>query len=213
MNQFIAAVLGVGLLMTMPALGQVDASRRNVGGRGTASITAPRTKLETMEARKGAIIVRAYTEIANVQGEDGSSMRIATVELTDLSKGGREQGLMLEVTPIRDQGESGPPVLAYIDADEVGALADALEAMSRLDRATTRLEEFQALYRTRGDLEVRNFNSNGARMASIAAVHVTPLTGDVTWAVAYLPMNRLAEVRTQIIAAGDLLAKMKDENK
>jgi hypothetical protein len=49
-------------------------------------------------------------------------------------------------------------------------------------------------------------------MASIACAHVAPLTGDVTWAAAFFQMTRLAEVRTQIIAAGDALGKLRDEN-
>lgn len=209
-----AGVLGLWVVLTaLPAVGQVDSARRVAGGRGPGNMPAPRTKLETMENRRGAVIVRAHTEIANVQGEDGSFLRIAAVELTDLAKETREYGVMVAVHAARDLDGESNVVLAYIDADEIGALADALEALAKLDRATTRMGEFEALYRTKGDFEVRNFNSNGARMASIACAHVAPLTGDVTWSVGYFQMTRLAEVRSQFLAASDALAKLRDEDR
>src|SRR5438876_521723 len=86
-----------------------------------ADMLQPRaTRVEAMLLKKGAVIVRGYTEVATLQGEDGSAVRITAIELSDTTHRAKEYGLAIEVS----RGERR--VVAYLDYDEIDEINTAL---------------------------------------------------------------------------------------
>lgn len=159
----------------------------------------PATRMDTMLASHGSLIIRGYTDIGSIQADDGSGFAVTAVELTDASRGQKEYGLAIGV---KRPGRSVVSIQAYVDYDELDALSSAMDQLTRLDSTVTRLTAYEGRFRTKGDLEVANFaDANGARMVSIRGVQVLPETGQLVYATAYFPLARFTDVK-QLVAAG-----------
>lgn len=164
--------------------------------------TPPRTQLETALARKGTLLVKRAVEITVVPGEAGSSVRLLAVQVTDQAAGQTHRGLILAVRRPGDRlaGEC----IAYVDLEEINALAAALDAIGRQE-PTDALPLLEASYRTRGDLELINFDERGGRMIAVRATQVLSPTGQLVTATARCRPAALADLRRHALAARDLL--------
>src|SRR5262245_32794161 len=116
------ALLGVHVI-AQPRLGEPAAQPAGATGPETQPMVAPppQTRLEALAAQEGVLIVKGYSDIGEVQSDDGSRLRVTAVTFTD-AKQNREQGLVITIEQ-RDQ----TPTIAYVDADEMEGLSDALE--------------------------------------------------------------------------------------
>ncbi|HEV8603847.1 MAG TPA: hypothetical protein VGQ99_00690 [Tepidisphaeraceae bacterium] len=195
----------VGLVVGLPlmALAQV--------GPAGPGMEAP-TKLEALELRKGTVIVKGYTEIGKVDGEEGSSISVSAIEMKDTARGTREMGLAI----VSQQGGEGRrQAISYVDFDEIAGLIAGMDVLAKADPEATRLSAYEAQYRTRSNLEVVSFDSNNQRMISVRAVQVIFPSGEVIWATAHFRLATLAAIRKQISDGKELLDKVKagGENK
>lgn len=164
----------------------------------------PQTKLESMLATRGAIIVRGYTDAGTVQADDGSAFSVAAIELTDVSRGQKEYGLAIGVK----QAHSGVTVISYLDADEIDAFAGALDYLGKMDSTVTPLTAYEGRFRSKADLEAANFaDSNGTRTIALKGMQVFPETGQVFFATAYFPLARLSDVKQLITTGKQMLEK------
>jgi hypothetical protein len=188
-------------LTSLPIFAQVSA----VGPAGPAS-EAP-TKLEALELRKSAVIVKGYTEVGRIDGEDNSSITISAIEMKDTARGSHEMGLAIVAA---QGGETRRSAVSYIDFDEITGLLTALEYLAKPDPEATRLSAYEAQYRTRSNLEFVSFDSNNQRMISVRAVQVLFPSGEVTWSTAQFRLATLASIRKQIVDAKELLDKLRE---
>jgi hypothetical protein len=188
-------------LTLMPALAQVGPA-----GAAAPGMEAP-TKLEGLELRKSTIIVKGYTEVGKVDGEDGSSINVSAIEIKDATRGTKEMGLAIVAV---QGGEGRRQAISYVDFDEIAGLLSAIDYLAKPDAEATRLSAYEAQYRTKSSLEFVSFDSNNQRMVSVRAVQVIFPTGEPVWATAQFRLSTLAAIRKQIVDAKDLLDKLKE---
>jgi hypothetical protein len=172
----------------------------------------PKTKLETLLRRKETVIHRASKEVAVVPGEDGSSIRITAVELTDGFRQERAYGLTLGVETARGPGAVHRSCVSHIDLDELDLLINGMDAVTRAARSGTVLTDFAASYRSRGEFDVTNFETNGGRMIAVRSVQTLLPSGQVQWATAYLQLGMLGELRRQVVAGKSMLDEVRGAN-
>jgi hypothetical protein len=169
---------------------------------------ASSTKIEAMLAVRGAVIVRGYSDIGGIDGDEGSGMGIQAVEINDVAKGAKEHGLAVA---IRQGGDAGRTIVTYLDYDELDALTSAMNYLQKMDNAVTSLPKYEARYKSKGDLEIANFDSNGVRVISVRGTQITPETGQVHFATAYFPISRMNEVKGLVSAGKEQLDRAKSK--
>jgi hypothetical protein len=170
------------------------------------ALEAP-TKLEALEFRKGTLIIKGYTEVGRVDGEDGSSITVSAIEIKDSGRGVSEMGLAIVAA---GGGEARRSAISYVDFDEIAGLLSALDSLGKPDPDATRLSAYEAQFRTRSNLEFVSFDSNNQRMISVKAVQVIFPSGEVTWSTAQFRLSTLASIRKQLVDAKDLLDKLRE---
>jgi hypothetical protein len=215
---FTAIVLGVlcvsGLCVHVIAQQQPQQPRGGTSGQAGGVEDAPpmfgppppQTRLEAITSQKGILITKGYTDIGEVQADDGSRVRITAVSFTD-ARQSREIGIVIS---IEQRGSEGA-VIAYVDADELDPLSEALDGLAKLDQGASPMANVEGVYRTRGDLEFTNHSSNGSRVVSVRTTQILLPSAQVAQATATLRPARLAEIRQQIATAKETLNRPKEQ--
>jgi hypothetical protein len=156
-----------------------------------SSEQSPKTKLETFSAQTGSVIIQGFTTIGVLHGEYGS-VTVTAKEFTNATSGKKEHGIMIEV---REAGRIEREHRSFIDFDEIEPLMKGIDYVAKVDRSATKLQEFQADYRTKGELEITTFsNSDGSISAAVKS-------GRIGGATAFLKLQDLQRLRELIIAS------------
>lgn len=200
MKSLIAALALIALTSTI-AFAQVTPA-----GPAASGIEAP-TRLESLELRKGTVIIKGYSEVGRLDGEEGSSIVVSAIEMKDTTRGTHEMGLAIVAA---QGGDNRRSAVSYVDFDEITALLAALDTMSKPDPEATRLSAYEAQYRTRSNLEFVSFDNNNQRMISVRAVQVVFPSGEVIWSTAHFRLTMLASIRKQIADGKELLDKLRE---
>ncbi|MCA1558018.1 MAG: hypothetical protein LC731_05700 [Acidobacteria bacterium] len=125
----------------------------------------PLTKLEALDTQVGSVLVKNYTYIGSVSGFSGGIVMVTSYEFVDPQTGRKEYGIGVE---LRETGRTEREARTYIDYDEIDALVRAMDYISKIERSSS-MENFEAQYRSRGELSVSTFlRPNGALGAEIA---------------------------------------------
>jgi len=155
--------------------------------KATCEPYEPRTKLEALDERYNAVIIKGFSRMTTV---DVRGVRIDAVEMRDLgSTAGRIKGI---VVVLRESGEHPSDDRAFVDYDEMDSLLNAIDTVTRVDETTTKLAGFEARYRTLGDLEIGVFRQTRSGTAVILT------TGICDRATQTLTLDDLAKVRALI---------------
>src|SRR5436190_173066 len=174
MTRFALLVLIVSISMVRAQTPDNDA-----GGSPPTMIVVnpapPQTMLEKVEVLKSALVIRGYSDIGTIQSDDGAVVRVLAVELKIATTKERAAGIVIE---IHNTGRFARTAISYIDAEEIDALAGALDSISKLDRNATELTDYDAHYRSKGDFEVENLNQNGARVINLKATQTLRPSGE-----------------------------------
>jgi hypothetical protein len=209
MKRVRSAVFFLALVSLLGLMGQTDTDQTDqtpdLAGAITQALLAtvkPATKLEEITQRKNAVIVKGFTPVAAVPGEDGASLQITAAEVQDTTNQTKEYGLVINVVSSHQRSST-----AYVDYDEIDALTAGCDYLQKADKTVTTLTNFEAQYRTRGDLWLTNYNDNSARMIAIRTTQIEP-AGQVTSAIAYFRPASLSDIRQQIINAKQMLDKL-----
>ena len=165
--------------------------------RATCEPLEPRTKLEALEDRNGAVILKGFTRIMTVEVR---GVRVDAVEMREMGNVYRVKGI---VVSLREGGERPRENRAFIDYEEIDPLLNAIDAVSRVDETSTRLASFEAKYRTQGDLEIGVFRQT----RSGTAVRIS--TGICDHATTAMTLDDLAKVRALIEEAKTRLDELK----
>ena len=187
-----------------------DTSSASEGVAVVVTPPAPATKLEEIQRRVGHLLVRGYTDVAGLRGDDGTAVRVLIVELTDATANQKALGLAIEVRP---PTRSERTVLSFVDEDEIDSLMNGLDAMAKIDHGTTSLMNYEARFRTRGMLELANVDNNGSRFITVTATQVLPANAQLIWATATFPLARARELQQQLATAKESLGRLKTESK
>lgn len=157
----------------------------------------PRTKLEAIEDRHSAVIIKAFTRITTIEVR---GVRIDAVDMRELGGTARARGLVIS---LREEGGRVEDNRAFVDYEEIEPLLNAIDAIVRVDETTTRTPGFEARYKTLGDLEVSVFRQTRSGTAVILA------TGLCDRATQTMTLDDLAKVKAMIQEAKTRL----DENR
>jgi hypothetical protein len=203
---------------TLPALSQVESPQTPAAAPIVTTVTTPaaspvvvnppppKTHLQAMAEEKGTLIICGYSDVGTVQRDDGSYVRITAAEFTNTATSLKAYGLLVFI----HQADAGSrETRSYIDDDELDNLLSSLDSMSRLDRTTTTMNDFDAKIRTRGDLDIANINDAGSREVAFHGVEIISTSGEELWASARFPLGRLAEVQQYLTTGKQLIDKAK----
>ena len=146
----------------------------------------PRTKLEALDDRHNAVIVKGFTRITTVEVR---GVRIDAVEMREMGNVHRAKGV---VVSLREGGERPNENRAFVDYEELDALLNAIDAVSRVDESVTRLASFEAKYKTLGDLELGVFRQTQRGTAVILS------TGICDRATQTMTLDDLGKVKAMI---------------
>ena len=155
-----------------------------------------KTKLEAFQARTGAVIIKGFSEIGTVQGQYGTFVTVESREFTDASTGKKEYGITVEV---KKGGTIEQENTSYVDYDEIDSLIKGIDYISKADASVTKLKDFEADYRTKGDLEISTFS--GSRGEIQAAVS----SGTIGKTNAFFPLSKLGDIRNLLVNAKGVL--------
>jgi hypothetical protein len=108
--------------------------------------------LEAFEAQGGTVLIRGFTQIGKLQGIYGGLITVQSQEFTNATTGQKEYGITIEVGEDR----------AFIDYEEIPSLTKGIDYISKVDKSSTKLDNYQADYRTKGDFRISKF-SQGLR--------------------------------------------------
>ena len=155
--------------------------------KATCEPLEPRTKLEVLDERYNAVIVKGFSRITTV---DVRGVRIDAVEMRDVGSAvSRAKGI---VVVLREGGEHPSDNRAYVDYDEIDQLLNAIDTVSRADETMTKLAGFEAKYKTLGDLEIDVFRQTRSGTAVVLT------TGICDRATQTLTLDDLAKVKALI---------------
>ena len=146
----------------------------------------PRTRLEDLEERYGAVVIKGFSRITTVEVR---GVRIDAVEMRDMGNVTRAKGL---VVSLREGGERPNENRAFVDYEELDALLNAIDVVSRVDETATRHPGFEAKYKTLGDFEIIVFRQTQRGTA------VTLTTGICDRATQAMTLDDLAKVKAMI---------------
>ena len=113
----------------------------------------PKTKLELFETKTGAVMIKGTAQIGLVAAEVGSVV-VRCKEFTDTSSGLKESGIAVVVRENEQREET-----TIVDHDEIDSLLKGIEYLGKVDRSVTPLPGFEAVYTTRGELQIATHSS------------------------------------------------------
>lgn len=167
----------------------------------------PQTRLEAIAAQKGVLITKGYTDVGEVQADDGTRLRVTAVQFTD-ARQARESGVVISIEQRGGGGGGDAPVIAYVDSDELDALIGALDALAKFVASAGTMQNVEGVYRTRGDVEFTNHVSNNAgRVVTVRATQFLVPSGQVAQAEATFRPARLTQIREHVAAAKEVLSR------
>jgi hypothetical protein len=152
----------------------------------------PPTQLEAFQAKTGAVIIRGYTTVGTIKGL-GGNVTVQAREFRDASNAGsRVTGISIEVKETtRLERES----ISFIDLDEIDSLLSGIDYIAKATKTITKLDKFEAEYRTKGGLAITVFSGAGDEIK--AAV----FSGRVVQTETFITLADLQALRDLIVTA------------
>jgi hypothetical protein len=159
----------------------------------------PRTKLEAIEWRYERVLVKGFSQMANLPAR-GADVRVDAVELKDVEAATRAIGLVIL---LREAGDNPRENRSFVDYEEIDRLLKGLDTVARVNESITKLASFEARYRTLGDLEINVFRQS--RSGTAASV----TSGICDRVTALLTLDELDRLRAHIVEAKVRLDEIK----
>jgi hypothetical protein len=150
----------------------------------------PRTKLEALEMKFDAVVLRGFAPITTVEIR---GVRIDAVEMRVLGGPGRSKGFIIALPQQANSPETRiADNRAFVDYEEIDPLLRAIDVLSAMDENSTKLVNFEAHYRTHGDLEVKVFRQTRSGNA------ITLQTGICNLTTEALTLDEFAKLKAMI---------------
>jgi hypothetical protein len=127
----------------------------------------PKTRLEQFQARSGGVVIKGFTDVGSLSGRLGGVVQVTSTEFTDATSGAKQFGIAIEV---KETGRFERSSRSYIDLDEIDSLLKGIDYIGSVEKTVTKLANFEATYRSRGDFRVTRFSSNVGRSGTMLAV-------------------------------------------
>src|SRR5262245_45205216 len=114
-----------------------------------AQFYAPRNKLEEFESSSSTLLIKGRTWVATLRTA-AAATRVEATDIPDAGRATRAGGGTNAITG----SAPGTEARCLIDYDEIEPLVRAFDVMEKADDSVTKLSNFEAHYRTRGDFEI-----------------------------------------------------------
>ena len=117
------------------------------------------TKMELLLEKTGTVVVKGSTVVGTLNNGVRGTATFTSWELIDTQAGRALYGISIVIAdPNRpDAGEE----VAYVDYDELDALIKGVDYLIKLENSATKLQRFEAQYKTQGGLAIFRFNTSG----------------------------------------------------
>jgi len=186
------AGLGLLLALFMFCAGQA-------GAQQSATVEKePKTKLESFQARTGAVVIKGYSRIGNVSAV--GTVEVTAMEFTDAATGKKQTGIAIEIKGGRLENTD----ISFIDYDEVDSLIKGIDYISKVTTEVTKLGQFEATYKTKGSFRATTYSSSRSDLIDAAVS-----SGYIMTATAFLSLQQLGELRAIIAEAKQKLDSVK----
>jgi len=190
----------VALLSLFMAVFSLTASAQDAPtAQAEASKATPSTKLEAFSARTGIVVVKAYSTLGVVNGLGRVS--VDAREFRDASNPKQAQyGVAFEV---KETGRIERENTSFVDEDEIDSLIRGLEYISKIDKSITTLSNFEAQFRTKGDLSMTVFSGRGGEISLAVA------SGRIGKTNAFLKLGDAEQIKQLLVQAKSVIAAAK----
>jgi hypothetical protein len=148
------------------------------------------TRVEIFQAKTGAVLIKNYSEIGSISGL-GGTVTITSYEFADAQTGRKEYGLGIEA---KESGRLEREARSYVDYDEISSLIAGIDYISRVDGSQSKLKNFEAHYKTKGELDVTVFSGRGHIEAAVSVGRFGAVS-------VFLQLDTLQKFRQAIIEA------------
>jgi len=156
-----------------------------------------KTKLESFQRQTGTVVIKGYSNIGKIIAL--GSVGVECMEFTDATSGKKQLGVVIEVT---ESGRLQNSDRSLIDYDEIEPLLKGIDYISKVNSSATKLDGFEAIYKTKGDFTAVAFSSAGKVEAAVKS-------GYVRTATAYLSLEKLGTLRDLVTQAKQKLDSLK----
>lgn len=164
-----------------------------------ANKVVPSTKLEAFSARTGIVVIKAYSTLGVVNGLGRVS--IDAREFRDASNPKQAQyGVAFEV---KESGRLERENTSFVDEDEIDSLIRGLEYISKIDKNVTTLTNFEAQFRTKGELSMTVFSGRGGEISLAIA------SGRIGKTNAFLKLSDAEQIKQFLVQAKSVIATAK----
>jgi hypothetical protein len=154
----------------------------------------PKTKIEAFEAQSGSVVIRGFSKIGEMKGVYGGNLTVQSIEFVNAATGKREYGITVDVKETDHLERSNR---SFIDYDEIDSLVKGIDYVLKTDKSVTKLDNFQADYRTKGDLHISIFSTPGSNNETMASLE----SGSIGSTSMFLKISDVQKFREFITAA------------
>jgi hypothetical protein len=157
--------------------------------------TEPRTKLEAFIGRSGTVVLKGYTSVGTVKGL--GDVEVTAMNFRSGSSSEESSGILLEVSEPRLSSDR-QAARSFIDYEEIGGLLDGIDYIRKANHSMTKLKDFEAIYRTKGDLRITVYNAGKGNRVAVDS-------GRIGGQTATLELEHLDHLRALIVHAKQIL--------
>ncbi|MCZ7624486.1 MAG: hypothetical protein C3F12_07945 [Candidatus Methylomirabilota bacterium] len=152
----------------------------------------PATKLEAFQARTGVVLIRGYTPVGMIRGI-GATITVDAREFRDAGNpNSRATGISIAV---KETGRLERENTSFVDADEIESLLKGIEYIAKISRDATMHVNFEAEYRTKGDLRITVYNQTSGKISAAIT------SGTIGRTQAFIEMRDLEDLQGFITEA------------
>ena len=123
------------------------------------------TKMELLLEKTGTVVVKGSTTVGTINGLRGTAT-FTSWEMIDSQAGRALYGISIVIS---DPNRPDSAEVAYVDYDELDALIKGVDSLIKLDNSATKLQRFEAQYKTEGGLAIFRFNTPGGYGTAVSA--------------------------------------------
>jgi hypothetical protein len=151
----------------------------------------PKTKLGQFGSQAGVVVIRGFSTIGSLKGLYGTVVEVECKEFSSPATGKREYGITIEV---KETGTRENENSSFVDYDEIDALIAGIDYIAKVDKTATKLDSFQADYRTKDDLQISTFSNNNEIKVAVSSGYIGKTT-------AYFGIAEISKLRDLVTAA------------
>lgn len=166
----------------------------------TAASTKPATQLETFQGKVGSVVIKGFNKSEYLKGPNGT-IEVDALEFTDAQTKTRISGIVVEIVNLSQAFNSVLRSRAFVDLSEIDSLIAGIDYIEKMDATATRFKNFEASYRTTGDLRIVVFNRDNGELRVL--VECDNPSADPF----LLKVGDLSTLRKMIADARDMLTK------